>query len=682
MRQRLGAHLNRARIFFIHGRFAFADDLNYTAQVNEILTDSEQRLRLALATGKIGLWVWDSTNLSNVGDWSHRLKEIFGLPLDAQVTHDLFLSCVHADDRERVNLGVMAALAGERNGEYAADYRVIRADDGSHRYVTARGQAFFDGEGRAMRFLGTVMDITEQKYVEGELQDRIAQQTAELRREIEERKRALDTIPALVWTALPDGSIEYLNKRWLDYTGLTLEQAQNWGWQRAVHPDDLCGLITYWNSLIATGKAGEYEARLRASDESYRWFLFRGVPLYDEYGRLSRWYGTNTDIQALRTSEHVATGQLQALRNTLKALAQESEPDQLLEHVVRRICEYLNPDGIYLWNCDARDDLVLHAVFRDDRLRRPTQESRLQTGSHPVWQEAFRSGGDCVLGEFDVHPPRIRLAHREGWHPWHTPTPLGIQATLALPLTPAARAEGILELRFSRKRIFGPEDIELARALAHQAMLAIRLSRLTRQSREAAVAAERNRLARDIHDTLAHTFTGVIVQLEAAEDAVAHGLGPETTAHLGRAQERARAGLQEARRSVHAIRAEQDLCVALESLIRTVTGGTALNAEFLVEGTPYPLEPSTQLNLLRICQEVLTNALRHAAASRFSATLSFQPDVVRLVMQDDGRGFDAGRQTRGFGMLGMHERAGELRGDLAIRSDPGHGTTVTATVPR
>jgi PAS domain S-box-containing protein len=650
--------------------------------MNEIVTDSEQRLRLALATGQIGLWVWDSSNVANAGDWSDRLKEIFGLPLEAEVTHELFLSCVHPEDRERVNAGVMAALAGERNGEYAAEYRAIRADDGSHRYVTARGQAFFDEVGRAVRFIGTVMDLTEQKYVESELQNRIAKRTTELRQEMEERKRALDTIPALVWTALADGSIEYLNKRWLDYTGLTLDQARQWGWQRAVHPEDLPGLVAYWNGLIGDGRAGEYEARLRGSDETYRWFLFRGVPLHDQNGRVTRWYGTNTDIQALRNSEHVATGQLHALRNTLKALAQESDPDRLLEHVVRRICEHLQPDGIYLWNRDGRDDLVLQAVFREDRLRAPARPHLVATGAHPVWQEAFRADGDCVLGEFDVDPPRIRLMNGEGWHPWHTPTPLGTQATLALPLTLAARVEGTLELRFTRKRVFRCEDIELARALAHQAMLAIRLSRLTRESREAAVAAERNRLARDIHDTLAHTFTGVIVQLEAAEDALVHGLAQESTDHIGRAQERARAGLQEARRSVQAIRDEQDLAQALDTLIRSVTAGTNLSAELRLEGTPYSLPAASQLHLLGVCREALTNTLRHANASRFVTVLRFEAAEVVLEMRDDGKGFASQEQAAGFGLRGMHERISELQGHLQIAGVQGQGTTVRATVPR
>jgi PAS domain S-box-containing protein len=124
-------------------------------QVNQSLVESEQRLRLAIETGRIGLWVWNSTDVENSGDWSNQLKEIFGLPLDAEVTHDMFLKCVHPDDRERVDQLVMQALGGAIGGEYRAEYRTIDPRDGSEHWVTARGQAFFDSEGKAIRFIGT-----------------------------------------------------------------------------------------------------------------------------------------------------------------------------------------------------------------------------------------------------------------------------------------------------------------------------------------------------------------------------------------------------------------------------------------------------------------------------------------------------------------------------------------------
>ena len=114
---------------------------------------------------------------------------------------------------------------------------------------------------------------------------------------------AINTIPGLVWTARPDGYVTFLNRRWLEYTGLTLEEASGWGWRAAVFPDDLRSLTAFWQSILASGKPGETEARLRRHDGADRWFLFRAVPQYDERGSLVKWYGQNTDIEDRKRAE-------------------------------------------------------------------------------------------------------------------------------------------------------------------------------------------------------------------------------------------------------------------------------------------------------------------------------------------------------------------------------------------
>jgi len=142
-------------------------------------------------------------------------------------------------------------------------------------------------------------------------------------------------------------------------------------------------------------------------------------------------------------------------------------------------------------------------------------------------------------------------------------------------------------------------------------MLAIQLTRLSAQSRQSAVVAERNRMARDIHDTLAQGFTSVILQLEAVGEATSQRLAGKAGEHLTRASELAREGLREARRSVWALRPqtleEKDLCEALKELIQKMTEGTSVQAHFTVQGEPRELPPEWEENLLRIGQEVLTN---------------------------------------------------------------------------
>ncbi|MDX6709862.1 MAG: formate hydrogenlyase transcriptional activator, partial [Blastocatellia bacterium] len=116
---------------------------------------------------------------------------------------------------------------------------------------------------------------------------------------------AVDLIPTLAWSARSDGSADFFNQRWLDYTGLSPEQARDWGWTVALHSDDLKGLEDYWRSILASGKPGEIEARLRRFDGVYRWFLFRATPSFDNDGRVVKWFGTNTDIEERKRHEAV-----------------------------------------------------------------------------------------------------------------------------------------------------------------------------------------------------------------------------------------------------------------------------------------------------------------------------------------------------------------------------------------
>jgi len=119
----------------------------------------------------------------------------------------------------------------------------------------------------------------------------------------DELSKIVDTIPALVWSAHPDGSTEFFNRRWLDYAGLSAEEVRGWGWKAAVHPDDLNRLVDFWRSVLSSGEPSEIEARLRRFDGQYRWFLFRASPLRDELGRIVKWYGTNIDIEDRRQVE-------------------------------------------------------------------------------------------------------------------------------------------------------------------------------------------------------------------------------------------------------------------------------------------------------------------------------------------------------------------------------------------
>jgi PAS domain S-box-containing protein len=116
-------------------------------------------------------------------------------------------------------------------------------------------------------------------------------------------RRIIDTIPTLAWSARPDGSAEFFNRRWLDFTGLTIQEALEWGWKDAIHPDDLSRMLETFHEALKVGRSFEAEGRLRHNGGGFRWFLFRASPLCDESGLVVKWYGTNTDIEDLKLAE-------------------------------------------------------------------------------------------------------------------------------------------------------------------------------------------------------------------------------------------------------------------------------------------------------------------------------------------------------------------------------------------
>ena len=153
------------------------------------------------------------------------------------------------------------------------------------------------------------------------------EERAALLREIAETKASaaqvrtiLDTIPTFASCNLPDGSNEFLNKRWHDYTGLSPQEARGRGWRVTIHPEDLQKVLDTFRALRASGEPGELEHRLRRHDGEYRWFLFRIEPLRDELGNIVRWYGTNTDIENLKRTEEKLRQDERELRRITDAI--------------------------------------------------------------------------------------------------------------------------------------------------------------------------------------------------------------------------------------------------------------------------------------------------------------------------------------------------------------------------
>jgi two-component system, NarL family, sensor kinase len=306
--------------------------------------------------------------------------------------------------------------------------------------------------------------------------------------------------------------------------------------------------------------------------------------------------------------------------------------------------------------------------------------------------ESFRDGGfDGAANVGVVSCSRLRkLAPARG-----RTAGLRYHASVPLEVMTGDGGNGGLK-RLGMLNVAGPEwreldgdTLSLLRTIGDMLGVAVERARLDARRLESAQTEERNRLAREIHDTLAQDLSAVIFQLEAAEALLAQAAEPERVQRsVTAALDLARKGLDEARRSVLDLRAAplegRTLPVALAALMEETQtdDGPALHFEKM-SSPPPPLPPAVEVGLYRIAQEALQNALRHADASLVVFRLEALPGWVRLTVQDNGQGFtigDLSGESR-FGLIGMRERARLLGGGFEIESEPGAGTTITADVP-
>jgi PAS domain S-box-containing protein len=247
--------------------------------------------------------------------------EYLGVTLD-KVTGWNWTAFVHPDDVEGIVAKWRTCLATGEVFEYETR---VRSANGEYRWMFHRKVPLRDANGNIVKWYGSSLDIEERKTAEGKL-----------RRSERDLHSIIETIPTMVWSAAPDGSVEFFNPRWIDYAGLSPDQSRDWRWTAAIHPDDLSRLTDAWQSILVSGEPGEAEARLRRFDGAYRWFLFRANALRDESGKIVKWYGTNVDIEDRKRAE-------EELRRSEFYLSE----GQRLAHMGSWA---FDPDGFYYWS--------------------------------------------------------------------------------------------------------------------------------------------------------------------------------------------------------------------------------------------------------------------------------------------------------------------------------------------
>jgi len=278
-------------------------------RAEEALHDSERDSRLIVDSipGLIAVFTPDG----EVEFANRQMLEYFGRTFEEMKRWETG-GMTHPEDLPRaVELFADSIASGT---SFAQEVRARRFD-GVYRWVESRVAPLRDTDGHVVRWYNLIVDIDERKRAEEAL--------AASERNL---KLTIDTIPALAWSARPDGTAEFFNQHYLDFMGFSAEQASGWGWTAAVHPDDLNSLSAMWQRIMASESSGEAEARLRRHDGEYRWFLFRANPLRDKSGSTVKWHGTNTDIDDRKRAEAQRDRTIEELQSKqeLLDLAQKS----------------------------------------------------------------------------------------------------------------------------------------------------------------------------------------------------------------------------------------------------------------------------------------------------------------------------------------------------------------------
>ena len=285
--------------------------------------------------------------------WSEETYRIAGYDPGIKPTIDLVFQRIHPEDIRFAQETLDSAVRDGADLDF--EHRFLMPD-GSVKHVHVVAHALRDAKGN-LEYVGAAIDITEQHQARAALEKAFT----EIKKSEDQLRIIIDTIPTLAWCTLPDGSAEFINQRWLDYMGLSAEEARDWGWRVAIHDEDSTELVDTWRAAVATGEPFEAEARLRRADGEYRWFLFRAVPLRDELGNIIQWYGTNTDIEDRKQAEEIRTaqGRQAGVRADVSAaLSKPAHSGEFLRGSAEAIVRHLGAAFARIWTLNKEKSML------------------------------------------------------------------------------------------------------------------------------------------------------------------------------------------------------------------------------------------------------------------------------------------------------------------------------------
>jgi len=596
----------------------------------------EERLRLIIDT--IPTIVWRKLPDGSADFLNEHFREYTGLSLEEGLGWG-WVNAFHPDDR-LMEKWPAAMAAGK---PFQTEAR-LRGTDGQYRWFLIRAMPLRDERGNIVKWYGLTVEIEDLKGAE----DRI--------------RLVINTIPTMVWTLQPDGTVDFVNQRSLDYTGLSLE-GQLADPTRAVHPEDLPRVMEKWLADMAAGEPSEDEMRMRRADGEYRWFLVRTAPLRDEQGNLVKWYGVSIDIEDRKQAE-------EALRSSER---EQRHIAAQLERQRARLVEAQEMAKIGSWEAELQS---LHVTWSDQTHRIfETEPSRF----HPTRPK---------FCEF-IHPEDRAKVDAAFVLSLDRRSPSTVEYRIVMP-------DGRVKILEERWQAFHDEEgkpVRLAgtcRDITERVRAEEELQRLSGQLLRLQDE-ERRRMARDLHDSTGQDLVALATTLSQL-----HASIPSSSRKLRKLASQCQAladqCIREVRTLSYLLHPPMLDEAGLEDAIRHYAGGfterTGIEVELEISPRLGRMKPDAEMALFRVVQESLTNIQRHSGSSQAKIGIERDPGKITLEISDKGRGIPGNlpRQNGklslglGVGIPSMHEGMKLIGGRLDIESSSS-GTTVRATVP-